>query len=285
MTVSLGAASGAAPVTVDGDRGLRQHAQRRRRRRSATTRPTSSRPGPTARPRPTTSRRRRAPPTRRGSPRARRAPRRSPSTPSADAHVEQANPDHRTSAPPRPLRTDAGADPDAESYLRFLVDGVTGKVQSAKLRLLLRPSSTTVDGPAAFPTSNAGGERTINWNNKPAPDRRGPRPTRAAIATDVWTEWDVTPAVTGDGPVSFRLAQTRAPTASTSTRASRRPTTRAAGAGADRGERHLRAAEGRDAAAGRRWCPPSTPARARTAPTARRSSTRRATRPRSRRRS
>ena len=57
-----------------------------------------------------------------------------------------------------------------------------------------------------FPTSNGWGESTITWNNKPAPSAR--RCRIRPIATGVWTEWDVTPAVTGEGEVSFRLAST-----------------------------------------------------------------------------
>ena len=103
------------------------------------------------------------------------------------------------------LRTDAGGNPVTESYLRFLVNGIHGKVQNAKLRLF--SSSNTVDGPAVYPTSSGWVENTINWNSKPAP-------TGAALSdstnipTGAWVEWDVTAAVTGAGPFSFRLAQT-----------------------------------------------------------------------------
>jgi glucose/arabinose dehydrogenase/PKD repeat protein len=127
--------------------------------------------------------------------------------PSADARVEQANAttNFGTSAT---LRTDAGADPDAETYLRFIVDGLTGKVQSAKLRLAsASPGGDTADGPAVYPTSSGWAETAINWNNKPAPTGAALADV-GAIPVDAVTEWDVTPAITAEGAVSFRLAQT-----------------------------------------------------------------------------
>ena len=127
-------------------------------------------------------------------------------TPSADARVETASPASNFGTATT-LRTDGGADPDVESYLRFLVDGLTGKVQSAKLRLSSTAASggDTADGPAAFATSSSWGETTINWNNKPPPTG-GALSDSGSISLNSWTEWDVTPAVTGEGPVSFRLA-------------------------------------------------------------------------------
>ena len=128
-------------------------------------------------------------------------------TPSADARVEQSSPATNFGTSPT-LRTDAGADPDAETYLRFIVDGLTGKVVSAKLRLAsASPGGDTADGPAAYPTSNGWGEASINWNNKPAPTGASLSDV-GAIPVDAVTEWDVTPAVTTEGEVSFRLAQT-----------------------------------------------------------------------------
>jgi glucose/arabinose dehydrogenase/PKD repeat protein len=122
--------------------------------------------------------------------------------PEADAYVEESSPTANFGGAAT-LRTDAGGNPGVESYIRFLVDGLAGKVQTAKLRLF--STTNTVDGPAVFSTSNAWAESTINWNNKPAPSG-GALSDSGAIATDVWTEWDVTPAVTADGAVSFRLA-------------------------------------------------------------------------------
>ena len=120
----------------------------------------------------------------------------------ADAPVDLANPNTNYGSVTT-LRTDAGGDPDIESFVRFLVDGLTGTVQSAKLRLF--STNGTVDGPAVYSTSAGWGESTITWNNKPAPTS-GALADAGGIATGVWTEWDVTPAVTGEGLASFRLA-------------------------------------------------------------------------------
>ena len=124
--------------------------------------------------------------------------------PGADAHVEEANPGSNFGSATT-LRTDDGGNPGVQTYLRFLIDGLTGKVQSAKLRLF--STSNTADGPAAFSTSTTWEESAINWNNRPAAVG-GALSDSGAIATGVWTEWDVTPAVTGEGDVSFRLAST-----------------------------------------------------------------------------
>ena len=125
-------------------------------------------------------------------------------SPEADARVEQAGAAVNFGSDPS-LRTDSGGNPVTESYLRFLVNGIRGKVQSAKLRLF--SSSNTVDGPAVYPTSSGWAENTLNWNNKPAPT--GPALSDSTnIPTGAWVEWDVTSAVTGEGPFSFQLAQT-----------------------------------------------------------------------------
>jgi len=120
----------------------------------------------------------------------------------ADAYVEEASPAANFGSAVA-LRTDGGADPEQETYIRFLVDGLEGRVQSAKLRLF--SVTNTSNGPAVFPTSNAWSETTLNWSNRPAPTG-GALSDAGTIATGVWTEWDVAPAVTSDGQVSFRLA-------------------------------------------------------------------------------
>ena len=123
-------------------------------------------------------------------------------TPAADAPVDENNPNTNYGTATT-LRTDGAADPDIESYLRFLVDGLSGEVQSAKLRL--HSTNSTADGPAVFATSDGWGESSITWSSKPAPSGAA-LSDAGAIATGVWTEWDVTPAVTGEGAVNFRLA-------------------------------------------------------------------------------
>ncbi len=120
----------------------------------------------------------------------------------ADAMVQQASPTTNSGTFDQ-LRTDAGA--DEQSYLRFIVGGVSGKITSAKLRL--RSASDTVDGPALRGTSNAWSENTITWQNRPAATT-SPVDDAGAIAQGEWIEWNVTSLIAADGSYSFQLAQT-----------------------------------------------------------------------------
>jgi hypothetical protein len=123
--------------------------------------------------------------------------------PQADARVDEATPG--TNRGSGDLVVDGGADPDMESYLRFSVSGLTGPVQSAKLRLYLTNNSG--DAPAVYGTSSSWSESSITWANRPARttgviDDKGP------VAVNAWVEYDVTPLVTGNGTHSFVLATT-----------------------------------------------------------------------------
>src|SRR6185436_11068723 len=81
-------------------------------------------------------------------------------SPAADAYVEEANPSTNFGTASF-LRTDAGGNPDVDTYVRFPVTGIQGKITSAKLRLF--STSNTVDGPAVMPTSNSWTESGITW--------------------------------------------------------------------------------------------------------------------------
>jgi uncharacterized repeat protein (TIGR01451 family) len=122
-------------------------------------------------------------------------------TPEADARVQEDQPtvNFGTSF----LRADGGADPDVDSYLRFPVTGITGPVQTAKLRVWA--TSATVDGPAAYGTGNSWTETGINWNNRPALTS-GANDDKGAIGAGAWIEYDVRPLVNGNGTYSFDLA-------------------------------------------------------------------------------
>jgi hypothetical protein len=92
--------------------------------------------------------------------------------------------------------------PRTETYLRFTVAGLTGPVQSARLRLwVLDP---TTNGP---PVSSCGSatwaETGLTWSTKPAV--ANPRDDKGAINAGIWIEYDVTPFVTGNGSVCFAL--------------------------------------------------------------------------------
>jgi chitodextrinase len=122
--------------------------------------------------------------------------------PLADARVQEANPTSNFGTATA-LLTDAG--PAVESMLRFNVSGLSGAVQSARLRLY--GTNGTPDGPSVRQTSCGWGETTVTWANRPAPT--GPvTDDRAAIPINAYTEWDVTPTITGDGTVCLILAQT-----------------------------------------------------------------------------
>jgi chitodextrinase len=125
--------------------------------------------------------------------------------PVADARVLEASP--TTNYGTSYLRSDGGADPDVETYLKFDVTNVPSTILGAKLRLY--DYNETANGPAVYSTSNDWTESGIFWNIRPAPTSTA-RDDKGAIALNTWTEYDVTPFVTGNGTYSFLLATTSA---------------------------------------------------------------------------
>lgn len=122
--------------------------------------------------------------------------------PNADARVEELNPSTNYGASTT-LRTDGSSDPDVQSYLRFAVSGVTGTVQSAKLRLYVTNGSA--NGPAVYAAANTTwSETSLTWANRPGPAGAA-SDNKAAIAASAWVEYDVKPLLTGDGTYSFAL--------------------------------------------------------------------------------
>jgi hypothetical protein len=122
----------------------------------------------------------------------------------ADAMVQEANPstNYGTSTA---LRVDAGSDPDVETYLRFTTTGVSGTVQSAKLRLYV--TSSTADAPAVFTTAHTWGETTITWANRTARVGAGVD-DKGSVSSGAYVEWNVTSLVTGNATYDFVLAGT-----------------------------------------------------------------------------
>ena len=94
-----------------------------------------------------------------------------------------------------------------EAHMRFLVDGIVGKIQSATLRL--RSISDTQDGPAVFRTTAPWSETGVTWANRP-PAAGAALADAGPIAAGTITDLDVTSAVTGPGAVSFKLTGTSA---------------------------------------------------------------------------
>lgn len=121
----------------------------------------------------------------------------------ADAHVQQADPQVNagTSTDLEVIRANGRS---AESYLRFTVSGLSGAVQTARLRVY-STTETAENGPALYATENSWTETKITWENRP------PRASNASgdqilVRKFSWVEYDVTALVKGDGKYSFVLA-------------------------------------------------------------------------------
>jgi hypothetical protein len=107
------------------------------------------------------------------------------------------------------LRARMGSSETVNSYLKFEVAGLGGAVQSAKLRMYVTDASN--DGGAVYAVSNNYLNTTtpwtqggINWNNAPAISGAA-LSAAGAVSLDAWVELDVTPAITGNGIISFGL--------------------------------------------------------------------------------
>ena len=123
--------------------------------------------------------------------------------PDADAQVSEDNPDFNYGARTE-LLVNGGADPDVVSYLRFDVSGVTAPVQRATLRLWVRENGSTRDGPALYATDTDWTETDLTWTTQPAAIG-GALDDTETLASSTWVEYDVTAAVSGDGPIAFVL--------------------------------------------------------------------------------
>lgn len=95
------------------------------------------------------------------------------------------------------------------SFLKFDVSGISGSAQSAKLRLFVTQSSS--GGGSVYlvsnnfsGTSNPWTETGLNWNNAPAMSGSA-LSTIGSVTSGQWVEFDVTPAITGNGTFSFGI--------------------------------------------------------------------------------
>ncbi len=123
-------------------------------------------------------------------------------TAEADARVKQSSPSTNYGNATT-LQVDDTSDPDLESFIRFTVVGVSGPVQSARVRLYTI-SNGTKNGPAIYATDPSWNEKDITWNKRPA--RTGAvLDNKDNIVINAWVEFNVTAAVTGDGVYSFVL--------------------------------------------------------------------------------
>jgi unsaturated chondroitin disaccharide hydrolase len=118
----------------------------------------------------------------------------------ADSKVKSSSPNTNYGSETT-LRLRAG-DPEWRSYLRFDVAGLAGSVTRATLRLWVTTGSN--DGGSVFAVANGWTETGLTWSNAPAISGT-PLAVAGPVATGSWVEYDVTPAVVGDGPQSFAL--------------------------------------------------------------------------------
>jgi hypothetical protein len=93
-----------------------------------------------------------------------------------------------------------------DTYLRFDLAGVKGKVAGAKVRLVPLQVGQPLDNSAAFVSDNHWNETTITWDTKPA---SGPAFARWTVRQGEPVEFDVTPlvqaALAGDRRLSLRI--------------------------------------------------------------------------------
>ncbi len=98
------------------------------------------------------------------------------------------------------LESDGDSGRSKQAFLRFDVSGATSTIVSAKIRIWV--TNATTNGPEVFSIGSGWVEGTLTWANRPLPI--GPALVDAgSIASGAWYEFDVTPAVTGNGTYSF----------------------------------------------------------------------------------
>ena len=120
----------------------------------------------------------------------------------ADARVEERNPTSNFGTSNN-LQVTGSNNNQMESYIRFSVSGVSGSVQSAKLRVYSTTNATR-NGPAVYAAGSSWTETGITWNNRPARTSAA-FDNKGAIATSTWTDYTVTSLVPGNGTYTFVL--------------------------------------------------------------------------------
>ncbi len=123
----------------------------------------------------------------------------------ADARVVQASPttNYGTAAT---LQADGDTGAAQTSFIRFTTSGISGSIQSAKLRVFCTTNGTA-NGPAAYLANSnwvESGTGGITWNTQPAL-LSGAVDNKGTIAASAWVEYDVTSLVTGNNTYTFAL--------------------------------------------------------------------------------
>jgi hypothetical protein len=120
----------------------------------------------------------------------------------ADAYVNQSNPSTNYGNATT-LQVDGASDPDIESYIRFTITGISGTIQSARLRMFVTTNGSA-NGPAVYATGSSWTETGITWNNRPARTSSAVD-NKGSISTNTWVEYNVTSLVNAEGTFSFVL--------------------------------------------------------------------------------
>lgn len=126
--------------------------------------------------------------------------------PTDDATIAQNDPGMNYGAE---MSLEVDGSPLEAVMLRFEISGIgTYSVTSAVLQLYVTDGSNA-GGEFAIVSDTAWNEESVTWDNAPAGDG-GSLGALGSVSTDNWYELDVTPLVTGDGPVSLRITSTSA---------------------------------------------------------------------------
>jgi len=101
--------------------------------------------------------------------------------------------------------------------LKFNVTGLTGAVQTAKLRIYCKSDPSVAGGEFHQVTDTSWSEGVVTWKTAPpmSPTIIG---TLGAVKTGTWYEVDVTGTVTGSGVVSYEIVSSNADGANYATR-------------------------------------------------------------------
>jgi hypothetical protein len=98
--------------------------------------------------------------------------------------------------------------PIQEAYMKFRLSGLTGNtVTSAKLRMYVTDNGSVKGGSVAKMTDTSWSEPTVTYRTRPVIDGTQ-LDSLGAVGVGTWYEFNVTPAVQGDGTLSFGLKTT-----------------------------------------------------------------------------
>jgi hypothetical protein len=126
-------------------------------------------------------------------------------TPNADARVSQVSPTTNFGTATT-LHADGNSGEVQTTYIRFTTNGISGSIQSVRLRIFCTTNGTA-NGPAVYLANSSwieSGTGGITWNNKPAL-LSGAVDNKTAIGANAWAEYDVTSLVAGNGTYTFAL--------------------------------------------------------------------------------